>query len=193
MGISGSRTKAAVAISCINRWPAVRLAVSRTPRATGRIKRLAVSMRMRAGIRGTGVPSGRRCPKAAVGFFRSPMMTVISQSGTARAMFKESCVVGVNVYGRSPSMLMEIRNTINDVNIRAHLCPPMFSGRRSCCVNRLMNQPCRVRRRLFIQREVGAGKRVHGRRRAMAINGMPKSVGLRNWSKKLSVMVRFRT
>lgn len=26
----------------------------------------------------------------------------------------------------------------------------------------------------------------------MAIKGMPRSVGLKNWSKKLSVMVRFR-
>lgn len=119
----------------------MRLAVNRTPRANGRIKRLIVSMRMRAGIRGTGVPSGRRCPRAAVGFFRSPMMTVISQRGTASAIFRESWVVGVNVYGRRPSMLMEIRNTIRDANMRAHLCPPMFRGRRSCCVNRLMNQP----------------------------------------------------
>ena len=39
VGIIGRRTKAAVAISWIRRWPAVRLAVSRTPRARGRIKK----------------------------------------------------------------------------------------------------------------------------------------------------------
>lgn len=119
----------------------MRLAVSRTPRARGRMKRLMVSMRISAGIRGTGVPSGRRCPRAAVGFFRNPIITVINQRGTASAMFRESWVVGVNVYGRRPSILIETKKTIKDVNIRAHLCPPIFSGRRSCWVNRLINQP----------------------------------------------------
>lgn len=60
-------TKAAVAISWISRWPAVKFAVSRTPRATGRINRLIVSMIIKTGIRGPGVPSGRRWPSAAVG------------------------------------------------------------------------------------------------------------------------------
>lgn len=67
VGIRGSRTNAAVAISCISKWPAVRLAVSRTPKARGRMKRLIVSMMIRTGISGTGVPSGRRWPRAAVG------------------------------------------------------------------------------------------------------------------------------
>ena len=60
VGMRGRRTNAAVAISWINKWPAVRLAVSRTPSASGRIKRLIVSMTIRTGIRGTGVPSGKR-------------------------------------------------------------------------------------------------------------------------------------
>jgi hypothetical protein len=60
VGIKGKRTKAAVAISWMRRWPAVRLAVSRTPRARGRIKRLIVSMIISTGISGTGVPSGKR-------------------------------------------------------------------------------------------------------------------------------------
>lgn len=45
----------------------MRLAVSRTPRANGRMNRLMVSIIISTGIRGTGVPSGRRCPNAAVG------------------------------------------------------------------------------------------------------------------------------
>ena len=40
--------------------PAVRLAVKRTPRAKGRMRRLVVSIMIRAGINGVGVPSGRR-------------------------------------------------------------------------------------------------------------------------------------
>ena len=50
----------------MSRWPAVRLAVSRTPRARGRMKRLIVSIIIRTGIRGVGVPSGRKCASAWV-------------------------------------------------------------------------------------------------------------------------------
>lgn len=67
VGIRGRRTNAAVAMSWMSRWPAVRLAVSRTPRANGRMNRLIVSMIMRTGISRVGVPSGRRCPSATVG------------------------------------------------------------------------------------------------------------------------------
>lgn len=67
VGIKGRRTKAAVAISWMRRCPAVRLAVSRTPRARGRINRLIVSITIRTGISRVGVPSGRRWPNAWVG------------------------------------------------------------------------------------------------------------------------------
>lgn len=97
VGIIGRRTNAAVAISWISRCPAVRLAVSRTPKAKGRMNKLIVSMIIRTGIRGTGVPSGRRCPRAAVGWFRIPIITVASHSGTAIPILRESWVVGVKV------------------------------------------------------------------------------------------------
>jgi hypothetical protein len=45
----------------------VRFAVSRTPKANGRINKLIVSIIIRAGINGMGVPSGKRCPRAIVG------------------------------------------------------------------------------------------------------------------------------
>ena len=85
------------------------------------------------------------------------MITVASQRGTASPMLRDSCVVGVKVYGRSPSMFRVIRNSIREVKIRAHLWPPRFRGRRSCWVKRLMNQFCSVRRRLFNHRAVGVG------------------------------------
>lgn len=44
----------------MSRWPAVRFAVRRTPRANGRISRLVVSIMIKIGISGVGVPSGRR-------------------------------------------------------------------------------------------------------------------------------------
>lgn len=97
IGIVETREAVAVEMSWINRWPAVRLAVRRTPRARGRIRRLVVSMRIRAGISGVGVPSGRRWPREIEGWFRSPISRVASHRGTARARFIESWVVGVNV------------------------------------------------------------------------------------------------
>ena len=68
----------------------MRFAVSRTPRARGRMNKLIVSIIMRTGIRGVGVPSGRRCPRAFVGWFRRPIITVASQRGTASPMFRDS-------------------------------------------------------------------------------------------------------
>lgn len=59
-GIEARSVYEVAEISPIRRWPAVRLAVRRTPRATGRIRRLTVSMSTSAGIRGVGVPSGSR-------------------------------------------------------------------------------------------------------------------------------------
>lgn len=81
----------------MSRCPAVRFAVRRTPKASGRMKRLMVSIMIRAGINGVGVPSGRRCPRDIVGWFRRPVSRVASHSGSARAMFIDSWVVGVNV------------------------------------------------------------------------------------------------
>lgn len=54
-------------------------------------------MTIRTGIRGPGVPSGRRCPRVCVGWFRIPTIMVASQRGVARPRFRESCVVGVKV------------------------------------------------------------------------------------------------
>lgn len=45
----------------------MRLAVSRTPSARGRINRLIVSIIIRTGIKRVGVPSGSRWPRAIVG------------------------------------------------------------------------------------------------------------------------------
>lgn len=156
------------------------------------MNRLRVSIIISTGIRGVGVPSGSRCPRAIVGWFRRPMITVASQRGTARPMFSDSWVVGVKVYGRRPSMLRVMRNSINDIKIRAHLWPPKLIGMRSWFVNRLINQLWRVKSRLVIQRVVGVGNKSQGSRRARATKGIPRRTGLMNWSKKLSVMVSFR-
>lgn len=156
------------------------------------MNRLIVSIIIRTGMRRVGVPSGRRWPSDSVGWFRIPIITVASQKGTAKPIFSESWVVGVKVYGSRPNIFREIKNNIREANNRAHLCPGTFTGRKSSCVNRPMNQFCRVSRRLFNHRSVGVGKRIQGRVRARAIRGMPMKTGDINWSKKLSAMVSFR-
>ena len=192
VGIMGNNTNTAVAMSWISRWPAVKLAVSRTPNASGRMNRLIVSMIISTGIRGIGVPSGRRCPRATVGWFRMPIITVASHSGTASPMFRDSCVVGVKVYGRRPNMLIVMRNTIREASSSAHLCPPTLSGNISWLVNRLINHVWTVISRLFTHRDGGVGNSTHGSAIAMAMSGIPRKDGLANWSKKLTIMVSFR-
>lgn len=66
-GMIGRRAVVAVEISWMRRCPAVRLAVRRTPKASGRMSKLVVSIRIKAGISGVGVPSGRRWPREAEG------------------------------------------------------------------------------------------------------------------------------
>lgn len=88
-------------------------------------------------------------------------------------------------------MLIVIRKSRREVSRRAHLCPAGFKGVISSRVNRLMNQLCMLRGRLFSHREVGVGQSKQGSTKASAIRGMSKKTGDANWSKKLSVMVRF--
>ena len=89
-------------------------------------------------------------------------------------------------------MFREIKKSIKEVRRTAHLCPGRLTGMKSSWANRPMNQFCNVSSRLFNQRVVGVGNRIHGSVRASAIKGMPRNTGLINWSKKLSVMVSFR-
>lgn len=74
------------------------------------------------------------------GWFRSPVRSVASHRGKAKAKFIDSWVVGVNVYGSRPRRLMSRRKIRRDVRIRAHLCPFLSKGVISCFVTRLMNQ-----------------------------------------------------
>jgi len=54
------------------------------------MSRLIVSIRIKAGIKSVGVPSGRRCPREIEGWFRKPVSRVASWSGKASAMFIDS-------------------------------------------------------------------------------------------------------
>lgn len=96
-----------------------------------------------------------------------------NHSGKAKAMFIDSWVVGVKVYGRRPIRLMDSNSRMREVSSRAHLWPVLFRGVISCFVIRLMTQSWRVERRLLIHRRPGVGKRRVGSRREGRISGIP--------------------
>lgn len=68
-----------------------------------------------------GVPCGNMWASARVGSRRKPIRTVASHRGRASEKVRESCVVGVNVYGNNPKTFKVIKNMNNDTNKRAHL------------------------------------------------------------------------
>lgn len=64
-GLIEVSVRVAPLIRCMSRWPAVILAVSRTANAVGWMRRLIVSIITNMGIRGVGVPCGRRWARDA--------------------------------------------------------------------------------------------------------------------------------
>lgn len=99
------------------------LAVSRTAKAIGWIRRLIVSMIISIGMRGIGVPWGRKWAKEDLVLCRKPRITVPAHKGIAMAIFIDSWVVGVNVWGRSPNRFVDPINIIRETNIRDHVRP----------------------------------------------------------------------
>ena len=51
------------------------------------------------------------------------MITVPAHNGIAFPIFIESCVAGVNAYGRRPNRLVETINRIRDINIKVQVLP----------------------------------------------------------------------
>lgn len=96
------------------------------------------------------------------------------------------------MYGRRPRTLIVSKKIIREANRVAHLWAGVFIGRSSSLVKRPRDQVWMVRRRLEIHWFVGVGYRSQGRAIASIIRGMPRHVGDANWSKKLSIMVKFR-
>lgn len=99
------------------------LAVNRTAKAIGWMNRLIVSMITSIGIKGGGVPCGRKWAKEAFVLYRKPVITVPAHRGMAIPRFKDSWVVGVNEWGRRPKRLVEPINRIRDISINAQACP----------------------------------------------------------------------
>lgn len=107
-------------IIVMSRWPAVILAVSRTPSAIGRINRLTVSIMIMNGINGVGEPSGNIWASVDDVFVVSPVITVAIHIGIARAMFIDSWEVGANVYGNRPNRLDRRINRSRLIKKRDH-------------------------------------------------------------------------
>ena len=63
------------------------LAVNRTARATGWMKRLMVSMITSIGISGVGVPCGRKWASDALVLLRKPVITAPAHKGIAMPRF----------------------------------------------------------------------------------------------------------
>lgn len=98
-------------------------AVSRTARAIGWINRLMVSITMSIGMRGIGVPWGRKWASDALVLWRKPRITVPAHSGIAIPRFIDSWVVGVKECGSKPNRFVEPINRISDISMRDHFCP----------------------------------------------------------------------
>lgn len=99
------------------------LAVSRTAKAMGWMSRLIDSIITNIGIRGKGVPWGRKWAKDALVLCRSPIATVPAHRGIAIPRFIDSWVVGVNECGSRPSRLVDPINMMSDISINDHVCP----------------------------------------------------------------------
>lgn len=179
------RAKVAAPIRWISRWPAVIFAVSRTASAIGWMNKLIVSMITSMGIRGSGVPCGRKCAKDALVLWRNPKITVPAQRGMAMPRFIDSCVVGVNECGRSPIRFVDPINIINDTNIRVQVWPFFVWIIIICFVVRRIIHFCIATRRLLIRRVVD-GKNMLGNIIIITTIGKPINVGVMKEANRFS-------
>ena len=61
-------------------------------------------------IRGTGVACGRKWARDVFTLWRKSVITVPAHRGTAMPRSIESCIVGVNECGNSPSRFVDLIN-----------------------------------------------------------------------------------
>lgn len=82
-----------------------------------------VSMMTNIGIKGMGVPCGKKWASEALVLWRKPTITVPAHRGIAIAKFMDNWVVGVNVCGKRPSKFVVPIKVIRDTSISAHVRP----------------------------------------------------------------------
>lgn len=179
------KAKVAPPIKCINRWPAVILAVNRTAKAIGWINKLIVSIITSIGIRGKGVPWGRKCARDDFVLCRNPVATVAAHRGIAIPRFIDNWVVDVNECGSSPNRLVEPINIIKDINIKAQVCPLWLWILNICFAVNCNSHCCRETTRLLIKR-LGEGNKMLGNIIIKTTIGSPIIVGVMKEANRFS-------
>lgn len=179
------RARVAPPIKWMSRWPAVMLAVSRTAKAIGWMNRLIVSIITSIGIRGKGVPWGRKWAKDALVLYRSPIATVPAHKGIAIPRFIDSCVVGVNECGNRPRRLVEPINRISDINISAQVCP-LWLWMDSICFDVSRTSHCWIDTKRLSTNRLGEGSKMLGNIMINTTIGTPIIVGVIKEVNKLS-------
>ena len=90
-------------------WPALILAIKRTPKVKGRIKLLIVSIKTRNGTKAEGHPLGARLPKYREGDLKMSETVRETQNPTDRVAQNQNCLVKAKVKGVSPAKLQAAR------------------------------------------------------------------------------------
>lgn len=178
----------AAEIRCNKRCPDVMLAVSRIPRARGRIIRLINSMATRIGIRGVGVPVGRRCASTSFGFLAMPVSTVPSHIGNARAKFTDRWEVGVKVYGSRPIMLSVVSRKNMDTSTMAQFCPAGGIIDVKCCAAFLYAHFIKAVVRSVYSRFDVSGDSSIGNSIVISAMLIPSARGRVNWSNRFAII-----
>ena len=137
------------------------------------------------GIRGSGVPWGRKCAKDALVLWRNPRITVPAQRGIAMPRFIDSWVVGVNEWGNSPIRFVDPINIIKDISIRAQVWPFLLWIDIICFVVRWTSHFCIATKRLLTSR-VDDGKKMLGNAIMITTIGNPINVGVMKEANRFS-------
>lgn len=137
------------------------------------------------GIRGIGVPCGRKWAKDALVLWRKPVITAPAHRGIAMPRFIDNCVVGVNECGSRPSRLVDPMNRIREISIRDHVRPFKLCMVIICLSTSWISHCWNDTRRLLISR-FGEGKRMLGNAIIRMMTGSPISVGVMKEANKFS-------
>lgn len=181
-------TKVAPPIKCINRWPAVILAVKRTANAMGWINKLIVSIIISIGINEMGVPCGRKWASELFSLCRKPKITAPAHNGIAILKFIDNWVVGVNVCGKRPRRFVDPINIIKETIISVQVRPLGVWINIICLIISLINQCWKEWRRLLIKRS-DDGNRIDGNIIIVTTIGSPITVGVMNEANKFSFIL----
>lgn len=150
-----------------------------------------VSIMISIGMRGIGVPCGRKWAKEDLGLYRKPKITAPAHRGTAMPKFIDSWVVGVNECGSSPNRLVDPMKIISDVSIRAHVRPLVLCIAIICFMISLTTHCWIATKRLLTSRDV-VGNRMLGKAMIRTTIGRPINVGVMKEANRFSFIFGFK-